>query len=137
MRFLLLLVAALVSGVLLTACTGAGQTTATGIARPSTAAPTSTSTQTDATDTVAPDLKHISATDAARFGDASGRLQGVLDAIVACLQEDDPGCVSGQRDGFRAAVRDTVHNLTGPKHATTRVINASRTTTARSANSAR
>jgi hypothetical protein len=69
----------------------------------------------DSTDTVAPDFNHISAADAARFDEASGRLQGELDAIVACIREDDSGCVNGERDGFRAAFRDSVHNLTGPE----------------------
>jgi hypothetical protein len=65
--------------------------------------------------TLAPDFNHISAADAARFDEASGRLQGELDAIVACIREDDSGCVNGERDRFRAAFRDSVHNLTGPE----------------------
>ena len=31
------------------------------------------------------------------------------------MREDDSGCVNGERDGFRAAFRDSVHNLTGPE----------------------
>ena len=82
----------------------------------STLAPSSTSAQTGATDTtLASDFNHISAVDAARFEEASGRLQGELDAIVACFREDDSGCVNSERDGFRAAFRDSVHNLTGPE----------------------
>ena len=29
--------------------------------------------------------------------------------------EDDSACVYGEQDGFRAAFRDSVHNLTGPE----------------------
>lgn len=47
----------------------------------------------------------ITPADAARFDEVSGRLQGELDAIVTCIREDDPGCVNGERDGFRAAFR--------------------------------
>jgi hypothetical protein len=57
----------------------------------------------------------IDAPSAARFDQASGRLQDELDAIVACMREDDSGCVNGRRDGFSAAFRDSVHNLTGPE----------------------
>jgi hypothetical protein len=89
--------AALVSGVALTACMGGGHTAATG-AR-----------------VVTPSTPGITPASAARFDEASGRLQGELDAIVACMGEDDSGCVYGERDGFRAALRDTVHNLTGPE----------------------
>ena len=95
MHFPLLPIAALVSGVALTACMGGGHTAATGeslLNRPG-----------------------ITRADAGRFDEASGRLQGELDAIVACLREDDSGCVNGERDGFRAAFRDSVHNLTGPE----------------------
>lgn len=102
--------AALVSGVALTACMGGGHTAATGtsVVTPSTPAPSSTSTQNW-------NRPGITPASAGRFDEASGRLQGVLDAIVACMREDDWGCVNGERDGFRAAFRDSVHNLTGPE----------------------
>jgi hypothetical protein len=31
------------------------------------------------------------------------------------MREDDSGCVNDERDGFRAAFRDSVHSLTGPE----------------------
>ena len=85
---------------------GGGHTAATSesVVNGSTSAATSAPAQTGATDTtLASDFNHISAADAARFDEASGRLQGELDAIVTCIREDDPGCVNGERDGFRAA----------------------------------
>jgi hypothetical protein len=97
---------------------GGGHTAATSesVVNGSTSAATSAPAQTGATDTtLASDFNHISAADAARFDEASGRLQGELDAIVACMREDDSGCVYGERDGFRAALRDSAHNLTGPE----------------------
>jgi len=99
--------AALVSGVLLTSCME-GRDTGDSVGNPSTPAPSSTSTQNW-------NRPGITPADAARFDEASGRLQGELDAIVACMREDDSGCVYGERDGFRAAFRDSVHNLTGPE----------------------
>jgi hypothetical protein len=86
---------------------GGGHTADTGKSG-STSAPSSTSTQNW-------NRPGITPADATRFDEASGRLQGELDAIVACIQEDDWGCVNGERDGFRAAFRDSVHNLTGPE----------------------
>jgi hypothetical protein len=116
-RFLLP-VAALVTGLLLASCKGGGHaaTTSESVVNGTTSAATSAPAQTGATDTtLASDFNHISAADAARFDEASGRLQGELDAIVACMREDDSGCVYGERDGFRAALRDSAHNLTGPE----------------------
>jgi hypothetical protein len=100
--------AALASGVALTACTGGEHTAATGTSVVATSTPTPSSTSTQNWN-----RPGITPASAARFDEASGRLQGVLDAIVACMGEDDWGCVNGERDGFRAAFRDSVHNLTG------------------------
>jgi hypothetical protein len=113
-------VAALVSSVVLGACMGGGHTSATssGVVSPSTSAPTSTSTQARASDTtLARDFSHISATDAARFDEASGRLQGELDAIVVCMREEDSDCVHNERGGFMAAFQAAVRtwNTTGPE----------------------
>jgi len=89
---------------------GGGRTAATGesVVNGSTSARSSTSSQNW-------NRPGITPADAARFDEASGRLQGELDAIVACIREDDSGCVDGERDGFRAAFRDAVNNLTGPE----------------------
>ena len=101
---------ALLFGVALTACMGGRQTAATGpsAVTPSTPTPSPTSTQNG-------NRTGISPANAARFDEASGRLQAELDTIVACMEEDDSRCVYGERDGFRAAFRDSVHNLTGPE----------------------
>jgi hypothetical protein len=38
-----------------------------------------------------------------------------LPVEVVPFGEDDSGCVYGERDGFRAALWESVHNLTGPE----------------------
>ena len=83
----------------------------------STSVSSSTSAQTGATDTIASDINHISAVDAAHFDDVSARLQGELDAIFACMREDDSGCVNGERDGFMAALQAGIRtwNTIGPE----------------------
>lgn len=119
MRFLPPQVALLASGVLFVSCTGGGHTAATGesVENPSTPVPTSNSAQTGATDTIASDFNHLSAADAAHFDDVSARLQGELDAIVACMREDDSGCVNGEQDGFMTALQAGVRtwNTIGPE----------------------
>ena len=91
---------------------GGGHTAATGesVVNGSTPAPSSTSTQNW-------NRPGITPADAARFDEASGRLQGELDAIVACMREDDSGCVNGEQDGFVAALQAGVRtwNTIGPE----------------------
>ena len=67
--------------------------------------------------TLVPDFNHISAASAARFAEASGRLQAELDAIVDCIHERDGGCVNDERHAFTAALLAAVDNwnVAGPE----------------------
>ena len=85
----------------------------------STPAPSTTSTRTNPTDTLAPDFTHVSAADAARFNAAQRQLQAELDAIVACFDVGGrrTACVNYHRFGLRADLRAImqVWNTIGPQ----------------------
>jgi len=85
------------------------------VARPSTAAATSTSAQTDATDANGDRCAHVAEAGGECFGDlVNDQVQRELEAMTVCLHRggDHTACVDYHRQGYLAAVREGVQALT-------------------------